>query len=529
MTKEKTKSHSARRLAEILKILADYHILRGATPEKMRSVLEALGPTFVKFGQILSMRPDMIPQEYCTEFEKLRSDVIPLPFDQILETIESELHCSAMDVFESIDPVPLGSASIAQVHSAQLRDGSTVVIKVQRPGIRETMQADVRLISQNAGIIGKVSGLGDVLDLKAMIQELWKTSQIEMDFLNEAKNMDLFRKNSAGIRYITSPRVFHEYTTERILTMSRIFGPQIDDLNTLSDMGYDIHEISRKAAENYCKQVLDDGFFQADPHPGNLLISGGKIAWIDWGMTGTLSPHLRSTLFSALRAIWENDIYSLENAFLMIGRPKKPVNQAQLINQMNALVQEYRSQELGNFDMESLMQKMMDLIRENEIEIPAELTLLSRSIITMEGTLSKIDPSVNLMDIFSTHMKVALLNNFDLEDGLKKHGYDIYKSIKKSLTIPSEAADILHQTNSGKLIFSVIEHPSPDQLRASQDNVNRIICSVLVFAFYLCGVLLCLTDIHPCFSGIPWIAWIFWFLGSLTLTVLILSIIRRKK
>lgn len=529
MSNERLENHPARRFAEIMGILARHHVARGMTPVKLREILEDLGPAFVKFGQIMSMRPDMIPLEYCKELEKLRTDVIPLSFDVILPAIESELKQPADRVFSYINPVPLGSASVAQVHSAILTDGRHVVLKVQRPGILQTMYEDIRLISNNIFLIRKIMGLSEMLDLKEILNELWKTSQQELDFLNEAAAIDRYRKNIDGLVYVTCPKVYRKYTTEHLLTMSHIHGYQIDQVRQLEEAGYDLHEIARKTAENYCKQVLDDGFFHADPHPGNLIVTGGQIAWIDWGMTGEISSHLRSILISAIRAIWENVIYALENAFLMIGEPKKPINQARLITQMNAIVQEYRSADFGHFNVGILLHKFLDLITENEIVIPPDLTIVSRSVITMEGTVSKIDPDVSLMEIFSTHLRTEAWNNFDLRKSLEKHSYGLYKSIMKSMDIPADTSDVLGLAKSGKLTLNIIENTSPDTLRANRGNMRRLIYAVMLFTFFLCGAILALSGISPRILGLPWPSVIGFLLGIVMLCILIVSILRWRK
>lgn len=526
---EKTQNRSFRRLGEILATVARHHVARGMTPVKMREILEDLGPTFVKFGQIMSMRSDMIPLEYCKELESLRTNVFPLDFSEILPVIEEELGCPAEKVFATIDPSPLGSASVAQVHKAVLKNGTEVVLKVQRPHIYQIMYEDLHLLHSNAFLIRKILHLGNVIDFKKMVEELWKTSEAEMDFTGEAANIERYRKNNAEIVYVTCPVVYQAYTTKRLLTMSQIHGIQIDHISGLEAAGYDLSEIAEKTAENFCKQVLDDGFFQADPHPGNLIISGGKIGWIDWGMTGTVSPHLRQILITAIRAIWENDVYALENALLMIGEPRKPINQARIITQLNYIMQEYRSADFGHFDMGNLFNKLIDLVTQNEIIIPPDLTTLARSIVTAEGTVSKIDPDVSLMQIFSVHLRTELLNNFDPKKKAEKKAYGLYKSIMKSLEIPSDTSDILNLTKTGRLTVNIIENTSPDTLRARRGNMRRIVYAIMMFTFYLCGSILCLSDRKPLIFGIPYLAAIGMILGTVMLVILIISIVRWRK
>lgn len=274
---------SQKRLREILQVLGKHHITRGLTPAKLREILEDLGPTYVKLGQIMSMRSDMLPENYCRELTKLRTEVSPLPYSVVSGVIEEELKEPAGNIFSQIEETPLGSASIAQVHPAVLKDGTKVVIKIQRPAIKEIMQDDILLLKKAAGILKLAIGTEDLIDFRTILDELWKTTREEIDFLQEAANLNLFYENQRDIVYVTCPKVFHEFTTPRLLVMEYIDGIQIDETVRLQELGYDMTEIGQKAAENYCKQILEDGFFHADPHPGNLWVAGGQIAWLTLG------------------------------------------------------------------------------------------------------------------------------------------------------------------------------------------------------------------------------------------------------
>ena len=207
---EVNEKHASKRLSEIISVLNKHRIITGLTPVTLREILEDLGPTYVKFGQIMSMRSDILPNEYCQELEKLRTDVAPLDYQTIRYCIEEELATSINEVFLSVDKEPLGSASIAQVHRAVLLSGEKVVLKIQRPHIYETMEADIKLIRKACSIIKLAAGTGNLLDFKAVVEELWRTSQLEMDFIKEAENIDRFRENQQDIAYILVPRVYHE-------------------------------------------------------------------------------------------------------------------------------------------------------------------------------------------------------------------------------------------------------------------------------------------------------------------------------
>ncbi|MEE1492619.1 MAG: AarF/UbiB family protein, partial [Massilioclostridium sp.] len=248
----KQQSDTRQRFREILSVLSKYEIVKGLTPIKLRLIVEELGPTYVKLGQIMSMRRDMLPAKYCEELAKLRTSVHPMEFEEVRAVIEGEYGTELDKTFSEFDPRALGSASIAQVHAATLRaDGSRVAVKVQRPGIRAMMARDIKLMRKLAKLVKMAGGVTNVLDFNAILDEMWFVSQQEMDFLIEAKQAEEFHERNKEILYTASPAVRQELTTSKVLVMEYIDGTQIDDLNTLRELGYDLREIGMKLADSY--------------------------------------------------------------------------------------------------------------------------------------------------------------------------------------------------------------------------------------------------------------------------------------
>ena len=281
------------RLSEIMQVLRRYRITKGITPVKVREILEELGPTYVKLGQILSIRTDLISSEYCKELQKLRSQVSPMPYEEVRAVLCEAYKKDPEDVFASIVKTPIGSASIAQVHEAFLKSGEHVVLKVQRRGIYGTMERDVAMMQRMLRFVPPA--LKGLVDLERVISEFWSAAKEEMDFLREAANMETFSKNNENVVFVASPKLYRELTTAQVLVMEYIDGYSISDTHTLEQEGYDLVEIGEKLADNYVRQIMQDGFFHADPHPGNLRIRGGKIVWLDMGMMGRLTPRDKSS------------------------------------------------------------------------------------------------------------------------------------------------------------------------------------------------------------------------------------------
>ncbi|PKM52819.1 MAG: ABC transporter, partial [Firmicutes bacterium HGW-Firmicutes-5] len=371
-------------------------------PEKLRLIIEDLGPTFIKIGQIMSMRRDIFPSDYCIELEKLRSQVTPMPFDEFIRIIEDEYECPVGEVFRTINQEPLGSASIAQVHAADLIDGAKVVIKVQRPGIYKVMAQDVVLLNRATGILNIASGIGDVVDFKMIVDEMWSTAQQEMDFLFEAKNAQLFNELNADIKYIGCPKIYNQFTTSKVLVMEDIVGIEIDEKKELQEAGYDLQEIGIKLAENYVKQIIDDGFFHADPHPGNMFIRDGQIVWIDLGMMGKLSKREMGLLRRSVKAVATRDVESLEGAILSLGVHKgKRINHSLLYEAIDRMLDVYGTEELSNINMGRFLEEILRIAAENHIGMPRGISMLSRGMITIEGVIAEISPDANFVRIMA--------------------------------------------------------------------------------------------------------------------------------
>ena len=276
------------RIKEITEILHKHELLKGMTPEKLRGIFEDLGPTYVKLGQVLSLHSDILPQRYCDELMKLQSNVPPMPFSEVEDVLESAYGSPWHEIFSEIKEKPIGAGSIAQVHKAVLKSGEKVVLKIQRKGIHEIMDRDIDLLRKAVKLITPLTFKSPV-DLDMVLNELWTVAQDEMDFLKEASNMEEFSRCNKDVAFVRAPNLYRKYTTVNVLVMEFIDGFAINDTEKLLANGYDLNEVGSKFADNFFRQVMDDGFFHADPHPGNVRILGGKIVWIDMGMMGRLS------------------------------------------------------------------------------------------------------------------------------------------------------------------------------------------------------------------------------------------------
>lgn len=525
---EKNKSASKVRLREILGVLGRHDIVHGMTPQKLRMIMEDLGPTYIKLGQIMSMRSDILPQTYCDELTRLRTNVKPMEFETILQIVEQEYHVPPKSIFSSIDPVPYGSASIAQVHAAELKEGGKVVIKVQRPGIYQIMAEDIQLLRKAVGILKMIGGTGEVLDFRMIIDEMWTVAKEEMDFLIEANHIEEFQRLNSGIEYVTCPKVERKYTTSRILMMEHIQGIQIDKLEKLKEEGYDIKEICQKLAENYVKQILDDGFFHADPHPGNIWVREGKIVWLDLGMMGRLTNRDRQTFRKAMAAVVAGDVYELKKAVLTIGVVKGKVNHAQLYTDIDDMLTRYGTQDFGSINLGTLIQEVIELSKRNGIAMPNGVTMLARGVITIEGVLAACCPEINFIEIIATYVSQDYLKNLDLKKELRHFLRAFYNQQKKSIEIPARISDLLKMAIKGQVKVNLELIGSEEPLRYIDSMVDKLVVSIITAASLIGSSFLCTTQMKPQILGIPLLGFVGYLISVILGIWLIYNITKKK-
>ena len=495
-------SDSLLRLLDMVGVLKKHNIVKGLTPQKLRLILEDMGPTFVKLGQIMSMRNDILPTEYCKELEKLRADVKPMPLEQVREVIQEEYGRPLEDVFSSFDEHPLGSASIAQVHAATLHDGRRMVVKVQRPHIRETMTRDMSLLRTAVKPL-KLTPISGMIDFNMVLDELWSVSQQEMDFLVEARHAEEFYERSRDVAFATCPKIEDTLTTSKVLVMEYIDGFSICDIQKLEENGYDRNEIGRKLTDHYIKQVIDDGFFHADPHPGNIRIREGQIVWIDMGMMGRLTNRDKQMFKCAIKAVVERDVNELKRIVLQMGVYNTPINQVQLYADIDGLLDKYCSMDMGDVDMGKVLEELMMVASSHKIAMPKGVSMLARGLLTIEGVVATVSPELNIVEVAADHIKAELRQEFDPKKEAAGLARRVYASSNKALDIPGLLSDLLKATVKGQTKLNMEFTGSNEPLSRIDKMVTELIAGILASALLLSSSLICTTDMHPQTLGIP--------------------------
>ena len=519
----------AGRLREITRVLHAHGISRGVTPVKLREILEDLGPTFIKIGQLLSMRSDILPREYCDELTKLTSDVPAMPYEEVIRVIEDSYGRPCGEVFRRIEKKPLGAASIAQVHRAVLTTGEEVVVKVQREGIYNTMKRDIGLLHRAVKFVPNVVVKGTV-DLDDVLDELWAVTQEEMNFQTEASNMEEFARLNEDVRFVYVPKLYRAFTTERVLVMEYIDGWDITDKKQLEAAGYDMNEIGEKLIDNWIRQVMSDGFFHADPHPGNIMIRDGKIVWIDMGLMGHLTDHDRSAIQLAIEGVADDDNGKIEDAVLSIGKFRGQPDKQRLHTGIESLMRSYGRKGMGDINIAAFLGDLMDVMKENGIQMPHGLTLLARGLNNIEGVLTQISPKVNMVRIAQARMRQDLLSHINWRDELQNSSLTVYKSVKNLTALPTLLGKILREYSSGQTRINLDIHTSEELTELLGRLSRHFNLGIWVMALLISSSILCTTDMKPRLFGIPALGFAGYVLALLLVIYIAVSyLIHRKK
>ena len=530
--KKQQKEENSERFREIKDVLRKNQITRGVTPEKLRMILEELGPTYIKLGQIMSLHSDFLPKAYCDELLKLNSDVTPMPFDDVEDVINHSYGQDWRELFQFIEEAPLGSASIAQVHRARLKNGEEVIIKVERKGIYDTMARDIGLLRRLVKLIPPVGDFKNLVDLDMVLDELWSVAQEEMDFLKEAANMDEFSRNNASVQYVTTPKLYHEYSTGHVLVMEYIDGYSLDDVESLQNAGYDMDEIGTKFVNNFIKQVMDDGFFHADPHPGNVKIRDGKIVWIDMGMMGRLSEKDRHTMIKGIRGIALHDISMVENSVLEIGEFRGKPDRERLYQDLKKFIADYGTTSMGSLDVAAAIAGLVEIMKQNRISLPHGVSMLCRGLTHIQGVLAVISPDINMMQIAVNRYTEDFLKNINWKSEFQKQARIVYRSVNKGVEIPGLVTDILKEHLEGQSVVNIDLHSSEDLTNVISAAIRNIVVGLCVAALLIASSVICTTDMTPKILGIPalgFAGYAFAMVVSIFLTVRYLWSKRKKR
>ena len=499
-----TRRGKLKRLAQIAQIVNQFDIVHGLTPVKMRLMFEALGPTFVKVGQILSMRSEILPQSFCDELAKLRADADPMPYGTVLQVLEDEYGRPAGEIFDHIDATPLGSASLAQVHRAKLTTGEDVAVKVQRPGVRETMAQDVSIMRTIARIAAKTMPSAQVVDLSGVVEELWDTFEAETDFMIEARNLAEFKRFCEHYKYMDCPKPYSDLCTEHVVVMDYVEGISVSHPDELIEAGYDLKEIGTKLVDNYATQVLDEGFFHADPHPGNIMVRGGQIVLLDLGMTGRLNAKTRSVLKDMIFAVAKQDSPALADGLLRFaGAEADPEDYPALLADLDVIVKEFGTVDLAELDIAAMLTALTQMAQRHGIEVPSTVTTVGRALVTLEGLLDEFIPDVNMIQIISDHIAASTSKKDFAEDEAKSLVIEGHQALHSLLAAANELKVASRMLTRGQLRVNMEMVGSQEPIHLLANMVNRLTMALIVVGLFIGSSIVYYAGIKPVIFGIP--------------------------
>ncbi len=507
-----------------------HEIEKITTAERLRLALEELGPTFIKFGQILSVRPDLIPESFIKEFQKLQDEVPPFPVEQAKAEIEAQLGKPVEKLFNSFDDVPLAAASIAQVHRAVVKDGEQVVVKIQRPNIRSVIETDLNILFDLARLVEKRIPESELYNPVGIVQEFAKTIRRELDFIREARNIDRFRRNFEDDETVYVAQVYWELTTERVLTMEYIDGIKISELDKLESSGLDRKIVAINGAQAILKEVFEHGFFHADPHPGNIFVlPNNVIAPIDYGMMGSLDEELMEAAGNLLAGIVKKDVNKIIRVISDVGIMENELDIRGLKLDLTDFIDRYYQIPLSQLDMGQIINELIEIVRKHRIRLPADLTLMAKAMVTEEGVGRSLDPEFDMITMAKPYVEKIMTRKLDPRRNLKEFASTLDDFNRLIKILPAEIRAIVTKIKKGELNIK-FEHKGLEHFISELDKAsNRLSFSMIIAALIIGSSFIVQLDKGPLIFGFNVIGILGYLIAAFLGLWLVIAIIRSGK
>ncbi len=516
-------------LIKIRKKSKGYHSL--TFPERIRLALEDLGPTFIKFGQILSTRPDLLPADFIEEFSKLQDQIQPFDFAKVQDLVEQELGKEINCLFKDFDKNPIAAASLSQVHKATLFTGEIVAIKIQRPKIKETIALDLEILEKLASLLENRLRNGWVYHPKLMVSEFKRAINKELDFINEACNLEKFKNNFKKIDYIRFPKVYRDMSTKKILTMEFIDGVKINEIIQEKYKGvFDIKKVARRGVLVMFKQILEDGFFHADPHPANLfVVAPATIVMLDVGMVGYLDDKTIESGSKLFQGIFDKDVDMVVKGLEILGIVPEDFDEVSFSRSLNEFLEYYHGRLLKDLEISKISQDFIEIMLRYNLSLPAEMILMVKAISMVEASGKKLDQD---LDVFL--IAKPLVKNFFKR---KFHPSKFFKKIQNILEegsyfvedFPKDLGGILKKIKKDELSFN-FEHKGLEKLtREINSSSSRISISLVIAALFIASSLILQQPEKVAFVEYTTLGGVGYIVAGFFSLILIIYILKSKK
>ncbi len=500
-----------------------------STWERLRHTLEDLGPTFIKFGQIMSLRPDLVPNALILELRKLQDEVAPVAYEAIREVVEKNLQRPLTEVFSLFEEKPLAAASLAQVHRAVLREsGQVVAVKIQRPRIRQVIEPDLYIMEVVAGQLNERMEAAQVYDLPNLVQEVKKTLLRELDFTREARNMKIFRSNVAQDKDVYVPFLVEKYTTEQLLTMELVQGTKLKDLTPEDD--FDPEILAKRGMRLTVKQVLEDGFFHADPHPGNVVILDGNVfCLLDWGMVGRLTRRTRYDLIDLINAVVDKDSERILSILLSLAQVRGSISPRRLEREILDILDVYHSLPIQELNIGHLLLDISTMLRENRLQVPVDLAIMIKALITAEGTARQLYPELNVVEEAKPYVRRLAMERWRPNVVWRDFRRNVSDLLRLQKELPGRFNQIIEKIDRGDLKIR-FRHENLGGLRNTMQNItNRLTLGIIIAALIIGSSMIITTGVKPLLFGFPALGIIGYSVSGVLGLWLVFNIIRSRK
>jgi len=477
------------------------HLGAGA---RLRLLFEALGPTWIKLGQFLSLRSDLLPEEITSELGKLLLGASPLPLERLEPVLADALSRSWRDLFSSFDAEPIGSASIAQVHRAVTRDGRAIVLKIQRPGIEEVIQSDLAILEDLAVLLERALPRMRTFRLVRLIEHFGRMLSLELDFNYEARTMALFRQNYRADRTVHIPEVFPELSSRRVLAMEHVDGVLLSDPEGLEEAGVDTRRIAGVGLRYVLAQMFEHGVYNADPHPANFIVRpDGVLAPVDFGMVGVLNEEARHALVGLLRSFVERDPARLLRVFSGLELLDEEASPAELADDLGRLVAYYSHMPVAQMEVSRMLADLYSVVRRYRIELPVDLALTLKVLVTLESLGKRLDPAFDFMEAsrpFLSKVRARRLRDLARRERLADFAEETGRLAR---ALPFATYDLLKKARTGRLKLRLDLEELGDVAREIDRSVNRLAFAVVIAGLLVGSSLVSASGIGPSFLGLP--------------------------
>lgn len=476
---------------------------RLSSSQRIRMALEELGPTFIKMGQILSSRPDLIPLDLLNELTRLQDHVPEFSFDDVKTIISAEFGKPYTDVFESMEEKPFASASIGQVHRATLNSEKLVAVKIQRPGIKKTIEIDLEIIHHLASIMENNIEEAAIFNPVKIVEEFARTIEKEIDYSIEASNMERMAQQFANDKTIHIPEVYTSESSQRVITMEYIQGIKANDIDAIDAAGLDRKIITRRGADFIMKQVFEYGFFHADPHPGNIFIlEKNRICPIDFGMTGFVDQSTRELFVDLIHSIATSNFKLSSRLICQLSEYEIQPNLNQLEKDISSFVSTHLTKSLKDIRTAKMVNRFLELCAKHKLKIPPDFFLMIKAFTTIEGTARRLDPDFNMVAYAAPYVKAAKYQKFSPS----KIAEDFFGIARESFRLmqifPSDILEIMRLAKSGQLSFNM-KIQGLDKLLNTQDQTsNRIAFAIIIAALIIGSAMVINSHVPPIFFGV---------------------------